>query len=342
MSSRIIRRAFPQFPVAQLGPNPVNGKVAGMGGAPVAFSAQKLAMTPGTAGAVLNAQTLQSGFRTPYVIDEIRISAQTSVHASALITPYRFTALAALLSAKFETGKHAFSKDAVPVGMYAPYFSNYDYGTVFAANGYRDFLNVRWMLPKPLYMPAGDVVQAYVSLGANGAMTDLAVTVDVTITYIGRLVAPGAKQPATRQIPWVGYMNTDAASGSAAGSIFKTSSREFENPFMIDMHVQRFTARTFAYTSTSYIETPYAYQLYSSTIPFFETQIDDSLGYQIVPEFVPVGEAFDTSRHAWTFGRPLGARQQFNVQVRTGLNSVTTDRQISQQIGFVGYREENT
>lgn len=348
--ANILRRAFPAFPVAQLGPNPVNGRKAVPGGAPVAFSAQVAGLQQGKV-AMLNAQTLQSGFRAAYFIDEIRINAFTSVYTTSGLASNLYSGLSKLISAKFDTGKFAFSKNAVPIGMYAPYFSTCEFG-VIAAGGtsaltgsVRGFCNVRWPLPKPLFMPAGDVVQAYVEF-ASGSLFGGELTATVQVTYIGRLVAPGFNAN-KRQIPWVSYMQTDALDGSAAGATFKSSSREFENPFSTDLHVQRFTGRTYAVSSAINqnfaIERPYTNQLFSTSEPYFEVRIDDSLGYQIVPDFVPVGNVFDTSRHAWTFGRALAARQQFNVQVRTGLSGtvIPGSYTLSQLIGFVGYREEN-
>lgn len=334
----IIRSAFPAFPAAQLAPNPTTkggSRPGRSGGAPVVFSAQA-DIAPGKQ-VTLNAQTLQSGFRTPYFIDEIRISAYTK---SVTYGDY-LTALNDAIRIQFQTGSHLFSQDLVPAGNMYPCFSNNDFGSVVLdITDSRAYMSGRWILPRPLYMPAGDVVLANVELndrtGEFAAKFGTSDAVTVTVTYVGRLVAQGYKESDPRFIPWLAWW-TKASTDSYA-----EAQTRLRNPFLVPAHVQRFTMRTFRYNNVA--PSP-AYEemerraMYPGTDFYHEVRIDDSRGYSIVPKFAAVGSVFDGTRRAWTFGRELGPREQFNMQMRSA-GSAVANATFYTNIGLVGYREE--
>lgn len=330
-----IRPGFPNFPSLVLGKGPIfdprNPKLAG---APVVFSAQAT-LTQGLT-AVLNAQTLQSGFRTGYFIDEIRVSMLTAPYAFA---SRNFTGLSGAVSALFQTGKYQFSADAVPVGLLAPLFGQ-DYGDVAvgAATQRRAFATVRWMLPKPLYMPAGDVVLANVSLAALPLFDGVPVT--VTVTYVGRIITQGFRGQ-VRDVPWLAWWTKNMSEG------YKTATTRLRNPFKGPAHVQRFTQRTYLTRPSTIAPTP-QYSEQSSlgqsgttTAPYESIMIDDSRGYQIVNKYVAIGDVFDVARHAWTFGRELGPREQFNMKMTTvNPAGLEAGSDFVTNIGLVGYRSE--
>jgi hypothetical protein len=331
---------FPPFPLAQLNKNPVTkggSRPGRSGGAPVVFSAQgDLAAGKQV---TLNAQTLQSGFRTPYFIDEIRVAAYTTSHT--VDEGRGVQALNDAIRIKFQTGSHAFSQDFVPVGNMYPAFSNNDYGNyALSDTTFTEYMSGRWILPRPLFMPAGDVVLANVELndrtGIIAATYGTATAVRVTVTYVGRLIAQGFKESEPRYIPWLAWW-TKAMSDSYA-----ESQTRLRNPFFVPAHVQRFTMRTFIYDTSA--ATPLYSEsdkegMYARSAGYHAIRIDDSRGYAIVPKFAAVGSVFDGTRRAWTFGRELGPREQFNMQMRTeGTEPVNTD--YFTNVGLVGYREE--
>lgn len=349
----IIRPSLPAFPSRELAKNPVTTFKGGnprLAGAPVVFSAQ--ATLPNNKSAVLNAQTLQSGFRTPYFIDEIRITMHTSVIDLNAFLMRGITGLSGLVQILFQTGSHYFSNDAVPVGVLAPLFG-VDYGNevlaqdaVTLANQIRSFSNVRWMLPKPLYMPAGDVVLANVTIPDNAFLASVFGTnpcITVTVTYVGRLI-PQGYQARERHIPWVAWW-TKKASESV-----KDANTRLRNPFTIPAHVQRFTQRTYSTSGVStpaasrrFLEESHVAQLYLASQPYESIIISDSRGYAITNKYVPIGDVFDPARHAWTFGRELSSREQFNMTMRTenfsALNPTSAD--YITNVGVIGYRTEN-
>lgn len=332
----------PQFPIETLAPNTVTVQYANakLGGAPVVFSAETTLANGKTA--VLNAQTLQSGFRTSYFIDEIRISMYTEKFTSATPLPSNLlTGLSGLVSILFQTGKYMFSKEAIPVGIMAPVFGA-DFGNIPCGNTdqYRSFSSVRWMLPKPLFMPAGDVILANVSLATNSILAALFSTtpcVTVTVTYVGRIIPQGFVAQ-SREVPWLAYWSRNAS------TLFDSATTRFRNPFTVPAHVQRFTQRTYKFVSSApaeYAEVSAEAQIYDSTTPYQEISITDSRGYFITNKFFPIGDVFDASRHAWTFGRQLSPREQFNMQAKTeNLSGMPANTDYITNIGLVGYRSE--
>ncbi|MFZ2152121.1 MAG: hypothetical protein WAV09_03375 [Minisyncoccia bacterium] len=342
----IIRAGFPNFPRLVLAKSPMtppgDPKV---GGAPVIFSAQ--ATLKVGKSAVLNAQTLQSGFRTGYFIDEIRISMTTEPMIAGLGgNGDNCTGLAGVVRIKFQTGAYVFSADAVPVGLLAPYFGN-DYGrhlagTVGADPTNRSYSTVRWALPKPLYMPAGDVVLANVELATNSLLTTMFGAEDavkVTVTYVGRIIPQGFGAK-VRNVPWLAWWSKDHSTAYA------DAQTRLRNPFAIPVHVQRFTQRTYrgyydaiAPEDTYWKEVSSIGQLYNTNDGYETIKIADSRGYAITNKFVPVGDVFDVSRHAWTFGRELTPREQFDMQM-TSQGTLVANTSLTTNVGVVGYRSE--
>mgnify|MGYP003417685521 CR=1 FL=1 len=332
-----------------LGPNPIVGGKGGMqggsGGAPIAFTASSGADELVNGQSVtLDTGTLQSGFRTPYFIDEIRmqvITEPTTVNGAAAV----WNGIGGCIRAKFQTGNRAFSKNAVPIGLYGPIFSQQDFGSQAAGidvddqAAIRGYSYVRWPLPKPLWMAPGDVIQAmFEYVGLSPAEGFPAVTVNAT--YTGRAIAPGTPAPRTRQIPWATFMAFQNNEGQ------KQSTEEFRNPFTYPMVVQRLTSRTYFAQATGIQEELARGQtkgVLNASNQYVVCSLDDSLGYSIVKRLAPIGMVYDTSRHAWTFSRSLGAREQFNLTMRTDdVNGVAPVPVAGWHsfTGMIGYRDE--
>jgi hypothetical protein len=328
----------------------------GVGGAPVAlFSATTSALAAGEVQ-VLPVKTLQLGYRAACFIDEIRISAFSNLQLSASANG----GLTGIIAAKFDVGPHSFSggnqTDAngfaagfIPIGCYAPRWSygSEETGVIYAgtvefgggSNAYRAYARVRWALPKPLYLGPGDVlrcsVQRHPTFAAN--LSPL-VTPDihVQVAYIGRVVASGTPPPPMRQVPWVSYMQKLSSAAVAS------SNQEFRNPFTRPLMVQRFTWRSYReLTGGSYSFR----ELFGDGVPavnpvYYESiQVEDSLGYRVTNDYVPIGYVFDPFRRAWTFSRPIGPREQFNVKLSRSV-SLATGITVITNIGMVGYRDE--
>lgn len=312
-------------------------------GAPVSFSAGATAIAAGQT-VPLNLVNLQSGYRTPYWVDEIRMQ----VYSGSSVDAGTFGVQAGgyMMQFQFRTGNYAFSKTPIPMALYAP-----QYGAsalIGQETGSLDIVghSVRWVLPKPLFMAPGDQIQCNVTrLSGVGAYGGAGFNADVA--YVGRALPPGTTGPNARCVPWVANYIHDFANA------YSETQAEFRNPFMVPLYVHRFVGRPGSKSSTGAPDlsngiaggdfaTQFNMLPTSTGIKYASVYIEDSLGYKIVAgpsnAYSPVGCVFDTERCAWTFGRPLGPREQFNMKFATNGSASGTNSVFG--VGMVGYREE--
>lgn len=195
---KVLRPILPGMdPQPGLGPSP-----AARRGAPVSFTA-KIDTIAQASTRVFDTAALQPGYRTPYIIDEIRM---TIIHATGGIMSGNVQFL-------FQTGQHQFSQVPVPMALYGPEYSYFGQVELGRQGGFGDvntkrIEHRRWLLPQPLWLGPGDVIQASVVFPT---MTGVGGTIDrAIVTYVGRSVPPGAKAPPLRNIPWVAYYNHQA------------------------------------------------------------------------------------------------------------------------------------
>ena len=318
-------------------------------GAPVAFGSEFLGLTVAARTAVLNTQALQAGYRTPYYIDEIRMTAWTDE------APMGFAEASALgysLRAQFQTGKHAFSKTPVPIGLYAPTFIRSGYATLYndgVVYTTRGVVEVRWPLPRPLYMEPGDVIQCALDRSPTKNIVDPYTVNNFSVVYVGRALAPGVLSPAHKHVPWVAYYDHP----TTATSVYSNAGEAYRNPFTVPINVHRFVQRTYlrqdAGADTNYNETmacrsPTDRFIASGGIltesSYASIRMDDSLGYAVVKEFTPIGEVMDMARQAWTFSRPLGPREQFNVAFSSSPLDHSASVDYNTLLAMIAYREE--
>jgi hypothetical protein len=359
----IVRSIFPKFPVnnagGPLGPNPVNGGgniMGGLGGAPVSFTANAT-LSVGQQNIPLNAQTLQSGFRSAYFIDEVRMSVVTpTAYNASSINGYLIDGLLGLVTARFFTGSYAFSACPIPIGLYAPVLGGSptpqngttaaDYGAYSVGPVGADTEvsrgSVRWVLPVPLYVNAGDVLQCllgYLQPAIVTAMPD----VKVTVTYVGRFINPGSAPPSAAYVPWVGLYSRKFSEG------YGSTNEQLRNPFLKNWTAQRFTSRIFIDQRMGsgmhrFLEVDSTYGMYNPVTPYWRVKMSDSMGYAIVPRATPVGSVFDlAARRAWTFNRDIAAREQVNLDVTpvNALTAINGTADLTLNVALVGYREEH-
>lgn len=329
----------PKFPV------PIGGAPSAISknGAPVSFSADSEVLT--TQGENVNASALQSGYRGAYFIDEIRILLWTDV--GTIPTPSLIVGgLGYLSRVKFSLGNHPFSQKAVPPAVLAPAWMGSTNDALFltySATTARVFQEVRWPLPAPLYVEPGDGIQANIALDqALSAFVGTTAEIRASFVYIGRTLPPGEQKPQTRTVPWVAHyvFNSD--------NVSQQTNDEFQNPFTVPLRTQRMVERFYIVNSTLHAclaaNVPYP-GLTSSTVLYPEVDITDSMGYKMTfgstSSMVPVADVFDYEYFDWTFDRPLGPREQYNMSFRMGGSSnYVLAGPYHTVISMIGSREE--
>lgn len=334
-------------PLPRVSPLPVKSMTA-QNWVPVSYTSTVTGLTAGQT-LMMPQVTLQSGFNTPYFVDEIRFTAFT---AAADTTSSRSTDIASFLSFQLQTGHFYFSQSAlgspssVPMNMYAPTFStNAQWESVFGVKSSSTagslYATRRWLLPKPLWMPPGDIIQATIT--RDVAVGSSLSNITAQMTVIGRALPPHSAKPVARCVPHVGwFLHPISTTHSAA-------TQQLRNPFKVPWNVQRLILESRATFDANFntnslggygfFESPDASQSY------FQIRISDSLGYKVTGSslggYVPLGDvAAAINDGAWTFSRPLPVDQNFNVDFNFIGGGSLTSSKLQPMISFVGYREE--
>lgn len=321
--------------------------------APVSYTSRVLGLTPGQS-LLMPQGTLQSGFNTPYFIDEIRFSVHTGTDANALVAA-PVPDIASMLSFQLQTGSYFFSQAAlgslstVPMMLYAPTYSGHAQAEGFAqgigSGTSRFFATRRWVLPKPLWMPPGDLLQATVSRDVlYGSSLS---SVDAHVTVVGRALPPDAKPPATRCIPHVGWYVQGLDSSNNALT-YSEATAQLQNPFKVPWHVQRIILNTRfnpSSPSNSVGTTAAITEDRTGVTEYVRVRLSDSLGYKITGStrggFVPLADVADgINDGAWTFGRAIPPNENFNAAFMLVPGTGTNYNQLQPMISMVGYREE--
>lgn len=318
--------------------------------APVSYTTSVGGLTPGTT-LMMPQVSLQSGFNTPYLVDEIRMTAYTGNYEATSASV--FGPLSALVSFQFWTGKYFFSQgmgqqpSAVPMNLYAPTFSGggqyEDVEQGISPTLSRRYSTRRWVLPKPLYMPAGDIVQATVTRSGTYATVAPASNSNITaqVTIVGRALPPSTRAPDRRCVPNVGWFS------HPAGLAYSEANSALQNPFKTPWYVQRLLLQTVRPNSPANDGVQTGYGFFASadgTRNYATVKITDSLGYKITGPgnggYLPLGDIASSNNDcAWTFSRELPVDENYNVAFRIVPGS-STNPNFSPMISFVGYREE--
>lgn len=306
-----------------LGKNPV-----AQFGAPVSFTAHLDAILPGQTQ-VMAVSGLANGFRTPYVIDEIRMSVYMTTPSATLLQP------SYALGFQFRTGTYAFSKVPIPMVLYAPVYNSIaaSLASAFTGGVSRIGDEARYVLAKPLWMAPGDQIQATVLRNLTAASSGGA-GFDVDVTYVGRSLKPGTPGPAVRNVPWVAHYIHDFADS------YSETTTEFRNPFSDKaLQIHRLIGRPLSKATSGQFNTGRASMLPNAAgTKYASMLIEDSLGYKITRDYHPAGQIFDTERCVWTFNRPIGPRDQLNMKFRTAGTAGGTN--VLFGVSMLGYREE--
>jgi len=180
----------------------------------------------------------------------------------------------------------------------------------------------RWILPKPLYVPAGQILMSTFFRQADGGGAGG----KVGVAYAGRTVAPGTPMPSKISVPYVGVYEPPAGAASAI-----SSELDLVNPFLVPLKVQRFTMRVLDSTGAGLIK---AENLQSGANR--QITMKDSSGYDIVTDAAPMLEVGFGARRAWTFNRTLGPKERFIVNY----NNLAPSESVFPTIAMVGWRDE--
>lgn len=303
------------------------------GGIPILLSSS-LSLAAGATG-IPPLQSLQSPFREAMMIDSIKFLVRGLVTSTAPTTGYNF---GGMVRARFKMGRIELSHDFIPVGLYGTAiqdpnivgtvpeaaqatFAEDTVGTTYTLSHFR------WILPKPLYVPAGSVlVPSIQRISPDGFSGD---TLTVDVAYCGRRLAQGPL-PKEIDVPYIALF-APPETVPPVGTTAMSADINLVNPFLVDLHVQRLVGRIMRRFTSSLILS----DGFGSTA---KVTMKDSYGQNMVRDPSPWNMVFDVSRRAWTINQILRPKERYYVSITDLISSSTQPE--SAMISMIGYRRE--
>lgn len=269
-----------------------------------------------------NSQQLVPPFRTPYLIKEIRFFSSLYGVSS---TSYKFNEV------NISVGHRSLTYGFTPICMLCPMvqLATDEATTVIGTFGNSPLGMFRWVLPKPMYVRAGDGLEVLVR---NFQQTSSPNNAPLEIIVVGEVLPPNAPVPETTCIPWVSNYKATGQTNGIFGASASTS-LELYNPWPDKiLNMQRFIGRGFLQTATTTIQDPN----YFSTV----VSMKDSDKQAILPvEGVFFEEAFDVRTGCLEHRRPLAPKGYFSANLWNIYTASTYTTYY--HISMIGWREES-
>ncbi len=228
-----------------------------------------------------------------------------------------------LVFVSFQVGRFKLMNAPVPVWMLTPNPRSDNYYQAQTIDSIsRRWHTYRWVLPKPLYVPAGEALVPTFSRESDSHTDDI----DITISYAGHVVER-IPRPVVVDVPFVANVigtggTVSAWEGVAAG---------LGNPFNVPLQIQRLIGRI----RTPNLTTKYLDSVVSSGSGGAQaaapldggyltddgsagvlTRIRDSVGVDLVKDPIPFDALFSGKSRMWPFERTLARREYLSVYFR--------------------------
>lgn len=309
------------------------------GGIPF-FAAADVTLNAGGTAPPFDSRRLGNPYRQAMVIDEIHFQIKTVATPGGDTQPPAGANMGGSVRARFKLGRVEVSHDFVPIWNYGTLWNDENsesFGFIeglLAGGGsvISSRLNYyRWILPKPLYIPAGNILQPSISRQQDG----LAFPTNVWVGYGCRRLGPHTP-PAELDVPYVAtFLPGEIAEGSSPNT-FQSSENDLVNPFLSDLKVQRFTGRVQSRTATTGVTSAIVDDAGSEVTLVMK----DSYGTNIIRDFTSWNHVFDRNRRAWTFNRILKAKERYNVSLANVATGASPTNFYSPMIAMIGTRRE--
>jgi hypothetical protein len=278
---------------------------------------------------------LENPFQGPMWLDEIRFRLPDT-------TPVLGVSWSSVFC-KLKLGDLPITQGNVPISLLGKGLNDFSEGTAFAGGSPYIFT---WKLPKPLFIPARELLRPTLYFAPYSG----AAAANVTVCYACRPLAVGTPTPKTLQVPWVAaYVPPMQATGvAAADRVDESQPSDLYNPWDQDLHVQRFVGRLMV---QGQVGEESSYMAIASVSPNLQAGLateatgtlisaQDSQNNILIRDPTPFAHVFDFVDRAWTVNCLLPPKgfYQFTVErlwaQYTGV-SVTATTGIS----MVGWRE---
>lgn len=274
----------------------------------------------------------QNPFRTPMLIDEIRMGYENTNQSE--IDPFS-------LQFRFSLGRDPLTADFIPAPMLGKLLNPGVDGTTLAPLVYT------WKFPKPVYVPATEILVPTIF---NNPMPGQGATASVRLTYVGRSLDPNYKQPTNIAVPFVAlWMGLERTIGTDGSNLTDDSTESnLVNPFDKPLYVQRLIGRIRGGPDVANDG-----QLNPDTGDVLDNdqgaivaqsltliQMTDSMGRQAVRDPTPFNNVFSAIDRAWTINTMLAPKGYYGLHLEenwltaANFNFATAQPMVS----MIGYR----
>jgi hypothetical protein len=278
---------------------------------PILLSAVANGVVPGTE-VQLNPQLLRNPFNTPMLINEVRVSVeQGSVTGGSV-------------HVELKLGRTPLTKGFVPAWLLGKMLNSIEMNNAALTNTYT------WRFPKPLFVPAAELLSASIryrnDLFGTLPPVPAGIVNSVRVDYAGRTLPGNTAVPPILQVPFVAaYIAPPVSVGVGAVVAYLNESTEVDlcNPFNGPLYVQRFLGRLMVNNAGADIDAGVAGALVTNKYDVWEHELlvrmTSSEGKITVRDEVPFGHLFSAVDRAWTVGDTLIRPKAFyRVTLRTG------------------------
>jgi hypothetical protein len=257
--------------------------------------------TGSTAGPALD--SLTAPLDVPMVIDEIDWGIDLGGAGFAACEPGAF------VQAEFNLGHLRLSEFPIPIWNYCPTYDPLteipDVSSASDPGGHGVPLGnsegwvawYRWVLPKPLYLGAGQVLSPQYTLVEIAQQTLLPVNgVTVHTAYRGRVVS--GPPPKFIDVPFVSQFQCSAMNSfTGNANVVYSTERTLRNQFTVPLDLQRIIMRCYPFPSFNLTVEPVPQSTYPEN---FSIRLEDSGGYKLANQVNY--EMIVDQRCAWTIG----------------------------------------
>ncbi len=240
---------------------------------------------------------LENPYQAPMWIDEIRFRLPGGTQGQAW----------SRIWVELVLGQTPLTKGFVPIGLLGKVLNDSqiigENGTAGNTDPSPDVFT--WKLPKPLWVPARELLRPTIYFEPyTGAPSKV-----VTIIYACRPVAKDTTPPSTLQIPWVTFFKPPDLSCSAAtpavDTINQSTPADLYNPWDQELHVQRFVGRLMGRDlgeAQTHMSLASANINLNTGLPTCGTLISaqDSFNNILIRDPTPFAHVFDFIDRAWT------------------------------------------
>lgn len=261
---------------------------------------------------------MQNPFRVPVLVDEIRyrITSDSDQELAIALAQIRVRHL---------LGRTPLMSNTIPIGLLSKSFGM----TVPTSLDFPSWYT--WKLPKPLYVPATEVLSAELEMPP-----DIAGTFTVQVSYAARILPDGTPPPEKINVPWACFFQLPEFSSTSGIDVVTTKETDIVNPFNETLFVQRFIGRSVFQTGGGFIETP---TIPSQLFEFTTVRAADSFGRILVRDPTPWPHLFYFPDRAWTVNTKLQPKGFYLFEVTRDFTTMEEVEPGALLFSMIGHRE---